>query len=1034
MIIVKRVFILNFGNKHFRDNLLFSFIYFFIFISFSYSQYSVSFLKNTDEYTQLKISKTESKEQKKNNDAEIVNAVIAIPQGAKYTIEAENNNFVGEVSFDAQLRDIRVISIKFNNRVLNTLFSNNEVKEIPVFIKYQFPTNIKRNLDTALLLRNKADAFEKIYKDTIINYPFPDSYRIAAANLTKIPTPPFSLRYKNAVKIITISNGFYEIKVNDLKEQFASINVPIDINNVIFQLWNKGCPQILYKNGENKDDPSIFFKADSIDTKYANQNVYWITVSNEKSPENAAYQRLPKGIREDDISRPSVMHGRQIKPLTDTKNKADYIIITHRNFIGSANKLAQWRQKYNGFKAVVIDIDDIYDEFNFGIVSPEAVKKFLEYIYFYWEKPAAAYITLFGDASENFKNDDPKFVKNFVPTYYPEDQNGNPDDAGFASFLGSGELPAMIVGRLPVYDEKTANAVVDKIIQFEQKPEFGLWRGIISYLGDNDYEDLFDDDVAYSVPKNFLLDRIYVRDYPYVDHYAIPEVKISQEANDVVVEHLNRGNLGVHYVGHGGVTLLSHEKMLFYTDVENLNNQGRLPFMVQISCHTAYFDFSEAQWRSSISELLLEKENGGAIGIFAAARRLGGSEKFLQELLFNAMYANAPTTFGVMTTEVKINYIIHKGRGHFINNYHLLGDPVSPFTLPAADMEVVVDDGILYTHIYNNKPQKIAVRGHLKEAMDGNLIVGIFDEKAKNIVSSPTLKITSKSFRRTFELPKGLSVGEYYAFCYFWNSDKKYDAIGKATFKIEAAPFKAKIKPDTLPDLTLKGGTIDFKNPNVRDGDSLFVDAKVFNQGTNAAENAEISCYVMKNKEKLFKLIKTTSLDKVLPGEVKDTIFRWDDFYTAGDTTFKISIDENNKIKETNKKNNTFTKVLRIKTKPNLMIDPADVQIKEENNKLNVKMAITNNGEWDAIPSVTQVFIGTEKGISTEVGGDIPTPAIRSKCKSPAIDFILSLPTESAAAAAAPSQLNYLYFRLDAKSKIGETNEDDNVLKYRYRW
>jgi hypothetical protein len=74
--------------------------------------------------------------------------------------------------------------------------------------------------------------------------------------------------------------------------------------------------------------------------------------------------------------------------LSNGANGADYILITHRDLgwdvIGDAypwlNDLVALRQT-QGLRVKVVDVEDIYNEFSYGIVTPQAIKDFLIHAY-----------------------------------------------------------------------------------------------------------------------------------------------------------------------------------------------------------------------------------------------------------------------------------------------------------------------------------------------------------------------------------------------------------------------------------------------------------------------------------------------------------------------------------------------------------------------------------------------------------------------------------------------------------------------------
>ena len=102
--------------------------------------------------------------------------------------------------------------------------------------------------------------------------------------------------------------------------------------------------------------------------------------------------------------------------LQSELNQADYIIITHEEFYDEVATLANFRQS-QGLNVMTIKLADIYDEFNNGIKNPIAIKDFLAYSYYNWQKPAPTYILLVGDASYDYKDHLKTGNKDYVPTH-----------------------------------------------------------------------------------------------------------------------------------------------------------------------------------------------------------------------------------------------------------------------------------------------------------------------------------------------------------------------------------------------------------------------------------------------------------------------------------------------------------------------------------------------------------------------------------------------------------------------------------------
>ena len=181
--------------------------------------------------------------------------------------------------------------------------------------------------------------------------------------------------------------------------------------------------------------------------------------------------------------------------LKDTSNGADYIIITHPIFMESAQRLGDWRRTPKGgnYRVKVVDVTDIYDEFNDGMVSPQAIKDFLEYAYFNWQQPAVSYVVLFGDGTSDFKGIDkttypePPELSGYIPPHYVWTTYGDTStDHWYTTVSGIDMLPDFFIGRLSVETQDEAAAVVDKIVQYDDSRPNGPWRRRIISIADDD--------------------------------------------------------------------------------------------------------------------------------------------------------------------------------------------------------------------------------------------------------------------------------------------------------------------------------------------------------------------------------------------------------------------------------------------------------------------------------------------------------------------------------------------------------------------
>ena len=84
----------------------------------------------------------------------------------------------------------------------------------------------------------------------------------------------------------------------------------------------------------------------------------------------------------------------------------NFIIITHRDFAGEAQRLKTFKENLPGgdaLRTLVVEVDTIYNEFGGGLPDPVAIRDFLKYATANWQ-PAPGYVLFFGDACFDFKN------------------------------------------------------------------------------------------------------------------------------------------------------------------------------------------------------------------------------------------------------------------------------------------------------------------------------------------------------------------------------------------------------------------------------------------------------------------------------------------------------------------------------------------------------------------------------------------------------------------------------------------------------
>ena len=370
---------------------------------------------------------------------------------------------------------------------------------------------------------------------------------------------------------------------------------------------------------------------------------------------------------------------------------ADYILITNRDFWDAAQRLADYRAG-QGMRTVVVDVQDIYDEFNGGLMSAEAIHDFLAYTYTHWPAPAPQYVLLMGDGTYDMRH----YLPDTAPTYIPPNLifmdnlvGEGASDNRYVTIVGDDNLPDMHIGRMPANTLAEADLMVDKTITYETHPAPGDWTQNVLFVtddtdrGENFYElsdelaDGYADPPANTVkflPPPYQPIKIYAgqtcdRDNP----------PVSVECKQQIVDTLeDPGALILNYIGHATKEYWAAERLMDQATVEKLQNQGKWPVTLAMACSDGFFhqprigtqSFAEANVRAS----------GGSVASWSATSLgLTNPHQLLEKGFFLALFHDHVTTLGEATTAAKHYLVEHAPQeAHYIemvDAYMIFGDP-----------------------------------------------------------------------------------------------------------------------------------------------------------------------------------------------------------------------------------------------------------------------------------------------------------------------------------------------------------------------
>ena len=420
-------------------------------------------------------------------------------------------------------------------------------------------------------------------------------------------------------------------------------------------------------------------------------------------------------------------------PLRNPANQVDYVVITHSTFAESILPLVEFRRS-QGLTTMVVDIDDIYNEFSDGLFNPFAIQKFLRYAYNNYQQPAPTYVLLVGDAHYDYKgatveiyNKDTTFGgtyklhPNFVPTYHgwaPASGETSMDQR-FVNISGEDPLPDMLIGRLSVQTPEALTTMVEKIIDYEKNPKIGAWQGTLIQVADdhtdkpNDgiFEESRDKLVQEVIPPGYDTRQIYLR-------------KIGSPNNTrlKILAAINTGALAIEYAGHGGSQTWADESIFRIEDAAGLRNRY-LPFVITTTCLNGQFDKPQQAGNFCLSEQFLLGKYGAIAALSATRLTYGQANAAFDIDLFEALFRvvhESPELAGTKSipSQPTIGYIVADAKISFLNrirntdwipgteSYTLFGDPASRLARPQLDVKVELE------RIALNDTHKIVIKAN----------------------------------------------------------------------------------------------------------------------------------------------------------------------------------------------------------------------------------------------------------------------------------------------------------------------------------
>lgn len=448
--------------------------------------------------------------------------------------------------------------------------------------------------------------------------------------------------------------------------------------------WQYEVPEFLTSTVEVFDVTDPFSVTHFVSTTVAESGSYTLNFQDSISGEHhylalTPSQYLTPAVVEDEPSN-----------LKSTSNEADYIIITHSDFEDAVLPLADHRAA-QGLDVEVVDVQDIYDEFSYGVFNPRAIRDFLKYAYENWLSPPPSYVLLVGDGNYDFKNHHGDGEPNYIPPYliYADETIGETvADNRFVCVSGDDALPDMHIGRLPAQTSTQVTTMVSKTVDYETSLPGGDWRQQVFFLADDP-----DNPGAPNTPNHFwsLSDDVADSHLPpaplYVAekvYYGIGSYTTVDSVRNALGNAFEDGRLFINYVGHatagqwGGEP---HDPFLTRSDVAGLPDSEKSSIVMAMACMEGYFIHSNSPGSeddSCVGESLVRVQGRGSVANWSPTGFGTSSDQhYLHVGFYDAVFRDGVVELGPATYLGKMNLYANTSPEHWrlVDTYMVFGDP-----------------------------------------------------------------------------------------------------------------------------------------------------------------------------------------------------------------------------------------------------------------------------------------------------------------------------------------------------------------------
>ena len=332
------------------------------------------------------------------------------------------------------------------------------------------------------------------------------------------------------------------------------------------------------------------------------------------------------------------------------------LVICYADFMDEMEPFMEWKT-ITGMPIEMVDVAEIGN-----------ATQIKQYIADYYNDNGLTFVLLVGDAQQ-------------VPSSY---SNGD-SDVDYSYVVGNDHYPDLFVGRFSAQTEDQVVTQVQRTIDYEKNPieENTDWYTKCMSVGSNQGpgdDDEYDYDHLRNISDNKLIPFTYDYVYEFFDGSQGGNDSPGNPSASSVGVAVDEGVTVINYTGHGSTTSWGSSGFS-NSNVNQLSNNGKLPFIISVACVNGNFVnstcFAEAWLRAEAND-----EPAGAIATFMSTINqswnppMRGQDE-MADIMTEAYEDNIKRTFGGITMNgcMNMNDVYGSGGDEMTDTWTIFGDP-----------------------------------------------------------------------------------------------------------------------------------------------------------------------------------------------------------------------------------------------------------------------------------------------------------------------------------------------------------------------